>query len=76
MSSYFERVPLPPCRERVSAAVMRKKMGRGANELEIPFFGAVEGDEMIERYESEKRKIQKLYRGQDLVEVSLKQLTK
>lgn len=42
--------------------------------LKIPLFIAIEGDEMIKIYEKEKLEIEKLYQGQDLVEVTLQRL--
>lgn len=40
----------------------------------IPVFGAVPGDDTVEKYKKEKSEIEKIYRGQDLVEVTLKRL--
>jgi hypothetical protein len=40
----------------------------------IPLFGAVPGDGTAEKYKKEKDEIEKIYRGQDLVEVTLKRL--
>ncbi|MDE3045410.1 MAG: hypothetical protein KGJ02_02025 [Verrucomicrobiota bacterium] len=46
------------------------------SELEIPAFKAIEGDETLKRYKREKREIEKLYRGKEFLEVTLKQLSK
>lgn len=48
---------------------------RGMAALDIPGFVSFEADETLERYNQEKQKIQKLYRGKDLVEITLKRLS-
>ncbi len=51
------------------------KPGQGSpSNFTIPLFGAVEEDEMAKKYQKEKREIEKVYQGQDLVEVTLKRL--
>ncbi len=51
------------------------KLGQGApSNFTIPLFGAVEGDEMVKKYLKEKKAIEKIYNGQDLVEVTLQRL--
>ena len=46
----------------------------GSSNFTIPRFGTVEGDDVVEKYEKEKRGIEKIYLGQDLVEVTLQRL--
>ena len=46
------------------------------NCLDIPGFIAFEGDETVEMYNQEKKKIQQIYRGKDFLEVTLRQLSK
>jgi hypothetical protein len=46
------------------------------NCLAIPGFVAFEGDETVEMYKQEKKKIQQIYRGKDFLEVTLQQLSK
>jgi hypothetical protein len=58
---------------RISAE--RVKIGEGGpSNFTIPIFGAVEDDEMIELYEKEKQKIEKIYRGKNFIEVTLQRL--
>lgn len=40
----------------------------------IPVFGAIPGDETVEKYRKERSFIEKKYRNQDLIEVTLKQI--
>ncbi len=40
----------------------------------IPLFGIVDGDDTAEKYKKEKVMIEKIYRGQDFVEVTLQRL--
>ena len=41
----------------------------------IPLFGVVQGDDVAEKYEKEKKEIEKIYLGQDMVEVTLQRLS-
>ena len=51
------------------------KIGEGSpSNFTIPLFGAIEGDDTAEKYTKEKIEIEKIYRGQDLVEVTLQRL--
>jgi hypothetical protein len=66
--AYLKNVP-----SRTSTA--RVKIGEGGpSNFTIPIFGAIEDDEMIELYEKEKKEIEKIYRGKDLIEVTLQRL--
>ncbi len=51
------------------------KFGEGSpSNFTIPLFGAVEGDDVVEKYKKEKKEIEKIYLGQDFVEVTLQRL--
>ena len=51
------------------------KFGEGSpSNFTIPLFGTVAEDEMVEKYTKEKAAIEKIYRGQDLVEITLQRL--
>ncbi len=51
------------------------KFGKGSpSNFTIPLFGTIPGDDMVDKYTKEKSKIEKIYRGQDLVEVTLQRL--
>ena len=51
------------------------EFGKGSpSNFTIPLFGIIEGDDAVERYKKEKREIEKVYLGQDLVEVTLHRL--
>lgn len=48
---------------------------QGVNEFLIPGFVTFEDDEIIERYNKERKKIQAIYRGRDFLEVTLENLS-
>ena len=51
------------------------EFGRGSpSNFTIPVFGAVEGDDFVEKYKKEKHAIEKVYHGQDFIEVTLQRL--
>ena len=56
-----------------SAFPVKEGTGSPSN-FTIPVFSVVEGDDMIEKYTKEKEEIEKIYHGQDLVEVTLQRL--
>lgn len=47
---------------------------QGINEFLIPGFATFEDDEIVERYNKERKKIQATYHGRDFLEVTLEQL--
>lgn len=66
--AYLKNLPSKPSTPRVG-------IGKGSlSNFTIPIFGAVEDDEMIELYEKEKKGIEKIYRGKDLIEITLERL--
>ncbi|MES2274101.1 MAG: hypothetical protein V4487_07905 [Chlamydiota bacterium] len=56
-------------------SIMELGMG-GPETLQIPGFREIEGTYVSRRYELEKKKIEKIYRNKDFVEVTLQQLAK
>ena len=49
--------------------------GQGTvNNFTIPIFGSTSEDETVHKYEQEKRQIEKIYRGQNLVKITLEKL--
>ncbi len=46
----------------------------GPDNFTIPIFGTLDDQEIVEKYEKEKKDIEKIYRGKDLVEVTLQKL--
>lgn len=56
-----------------STSVVKPGEGSPSN-FTIPLFGAIDGDDTIQKYTKEKMEIEKIYRGQDLVEVTLQRL--
>jgi hypothetical protein len=51
------------------------KPGEGSpSNFTIPLFGAIDGDDTVQKYTKEKIEIEKIYRGQDLVEITLQRL--
>jgi hypothetical protein len=69
IAEYLKSVP-----QLLSTVPVELGKGSLAN-FTIPMFGAVPGDETAEKYAKEKKKIEKIYRGRDLVEVTLQKLT-
>ena len=67
---YFKHTPV-----NVSATPTPFCQGNLSN-FTIPVFGMVAGNEMKEKYTKEKAAIEKMYRGQDMVEVTLQGLAK
>lgn len=58
-----------------SASTSTVKFGEGSpSNFTIPLFGAIEGDDTVQKYTKEKAEIEKRYRGKDLVEVTLQRL--
>jgi hypothetical protein len=65
--------------KRASPAVSTNqvKYGDGSpSNFTIPLFSPIEGDDTAEKYEKEKIEIEKIYRGKDLVEVTLQRLAR
>ena len=52
------------------------KFGKNIEELTIPFFWCIEEDEIKKQYEQEKQRIQQIYRGKDVVEITLQRIVK
>jgi hypothetical protein len=51
-----------------------KRSERSLSNFTIPLFGAVDGDDTVQKYTKEKIEIEKIYRAQDLVEITLQRL--
>jgi hypothetical protein len=78
-AEYCQKNPMRTSTPRIfieSGTLARDKIriGSGPEDFEIPFFGIVEGDSRAEQYAREKKKIEAIYRGQNLVEVTLRRL--
>jgi hypothetical protein len=58
-----------------SVSTVAVKPGQGSpSNFTIPLFGAIDGDDVAQKYRKEKMEIEKIYRGQDLVEITLQRL--
>lgn len=70
VAGYLKNTPFIPSTQPV-------EFGKGSpSNFTIPLFGTVEGDDLVENYEKEKKEIEKIYRGQDFVERTLQYLMK
>lgn len=66
--SYLKSIPSRPSTTRV-------KIGEGGpSNFTIPIFGAIEDDEMIGLYKKEKKEIEKIYHGNNFVDITLQRL--
>ncbi|MBS0620983.1 MAG: hypothetical protein JSS61_05955 [Verrucomicrobia bacterium] len=69
LTNYVKSLPLKPSAKAVD-------LGTGSpTHFTIPIFGILEGDDTAKKYEKEKKAIEKIYQGHDLVEVTLQHLT-
>jgi hypothetical protein len=69
--SIIEYLESAPC----DASTTPSKYTKGSpSNFTIPLFGSIAGDDTAEKYTKEKNEIEKIYRGQDLVEVTLQRL--
>jgi hypothetical protein len=76
---YFKNNPMTTSTPRISIepgtlARYKIRIASRPENLEIPFFGVVEGDRQAEGYAKEKKRIKEIYRGKNLVEITLRRL--
>jgi hypothetical protein len=79
VAEYLKHDLLSPSRGKIKlreGQLAREKirLGSGPDHFDIPFFARIEEDEQSDQYEKEKKRIGEIYRGKDLVDLTLKRL--